>query len=402
MNKLLIILLLVSTNAFAVHNKVRLKFTSGSLVYIGNAANPVTLTDNSTYTLQAGDTILLSGTYTAFSIFNLPGTSTDTTVLINADSVTIGGSGSNGTYCGQFTGAYFKIQGNGNPSYKYGINFQGASYASPTGQGIKFIGSTGVNATNYEISYCSFKYVQEGLFENPQTGGDMTDIYIHHNRWDSLSTNGTSTSECIYFGYSFPGSWFGVPRFYNLRIQYNTFVNVAGDAVQVKGAQANVSYNYIEGTGFSGVSGQGDGVQIGEYSYGTVSYNTFRNNHDHVIFVKGQSNIYVYNNDVHAVTITGGTQDAFYFNTVYDATQPKFQMNCYNNTFDSVTTGRALINNASTVANQDTSYYYQNCYTNTTWGAATYILKNTKDLVTDCIVSPAKRYNYSNGKLDIY
>jgi len=260
------------------------------------------------------------------------------------------------------------------------------------------------NSYNFEIAGVEFAYAGRAAFMNPSTGNRMPNISFHDNYVHDL-TFGSCTSGCtsegLYWGLSNAANYNSAPRLDSVEIYNCRFENLAGDGLQFKFmSNANIHDNYFYRTGFGLSPGQGDAVQIGEFSDTIRIYNNiFDSCAQHAILNKGLGPQIIRKNTFKRMNNQGSTNDAIYINSgAAGVVGPGLlQMQCDSNTFLLDTLGNALIHNATSLSLQDTGHYVQNCDTNCVALSGQKYQLSSKDIEITCsgIIPPLPTYDTS-------
>lgn len=322
---LLFLTLVFVTNAQA--RTVTLPRRSNNTVYITDA----------TTLLQPGDTVVLEGDYTWIKLLNIPGTKEAPVVFINKGLVTIGGYV---PYTCVFNGSYFRILGNGDPAYKYGISL-GRQRDSIYGNfGFAFGASTGV-----EVAHCEFQYLSSGILQNPPAGQVMADCYYHDNYLhDFDNPKAKGRSEGFYLG----NTKTSATRFENCRIENNLIENVSGDGIQVSRGTFIVKGNTIRGYAKAGLAMQRAGIIVGGDATADIIDNVIENGGGVGLQIFGCGKMDISGNTFRNIDVqTLQKEDIVYINGKSATPDNPLEIRFHDNTFINVTPNRKVIYNGT-------------------------------------------------------
>jgi len=298
--------------------------------------NTVYITDASTL-LQAGDTVLLQGDYTSIKLLNIQGTKEAPVVFLNKGLVTIGGYV---PYTCVFFGSYFKILGNGDPQYQYGIRV-GKQRDSIYGSfGFAFGASKGV-----EVAYCEFQFLSSGILQNPPEGQAMTDCYYHNNYlhdFDDPKYKGRS--EGFYLG----NTKTSTTRFENCRIENNLIENVSGDGIQVSRGSFIVKGNTVRNYAKARLAMQRAGIIVGGEATADIIDNVVEGGGGVGLQIFGCGPMEVSGNTFKNIDVQLlPKEDIVYINGKTATPDNLLKINFHDNTFINVTPNRKIVYNGT-------------------------------------------------------
>ncbi len=305
-----------------------------------------TLLDGATTTVSPGDVIGVdAGERGRLSLRNIHGTAADPVIIINkGGQVRIANNGS-GEGINISNCSYFELRGDGDPAFRYGFDVYKAG-----GQCIKVGGlSTDFRICFVEVSNPGFAgimaktdpgaggYAVRGSFTQYNT--IIHDVYAHD-----------IPGEAFYVGNSFYAS--GTPDGYlpndlvGVRIYNNLTERCGREGIQVGSATSDCEIydNVVLDSGLLGISGQQNGIQIGEGTTGKCYGNIVRNAGANGIVVLGIGNNLVFNNVVENTGTNG-----FFCDNRAGAEIPGSYVRLYNNTIVNPTKDGALFYNEVTV-----------------------------------------------------
>ncbi len=318
-------------------------------VYIANAT-----TNNK---IVAGDTVYLQGDYKSIKISNLQGTAASPIVFTNLGHVKIGGYPS---YSFALQGSYWKVLGNGDPAYTYGITLD------PRPAYIQGI-SISATSSNWEVAWCEFTKGGAGILCNPSTGGKMYDVWIHDN-WVHNFDNApltAKTAEAFYLGTTTAAQYDAPFQFVNCIVENNLIEDVWGDGIQCGNGNFIVRNNVIRRWGlaakidYTAFASQRSAIEVGSFATVQIHNNRMVGGYGDAMNIFGIGNMEIANNyvdsiDLHLIT----AQDIIYINS-RNAGLPALVLNVHDNTFKGLA-GRSLIYNGTPATNTTGSTFTQN------------------------------------------
>ena len=322
-----LLVLFILTSLFAEARIRSLPRRSNNTVYITDA----------TTLLQAGDTVLLEGDYTWIKLFKIEGAKDTPIVFINKGLVTIGGYV---PYTCVFRGNYFKILGNGDPAYQYGIRL-GKDRDSIYGAfGFAFGDSKGV-----EVAYCEFQYLSCGILQNPAYGQAMPDCYYHHNYMHHLDNpKGKGRSEGFYLG----NTKASTTTFEECRIENNLIENVSGDGIQASVGTFIIKGNVIRNYAKASLAQQRAGIIVGGQATADVVDNVIEGGKGVGLQVFGRGKMKITGNtfkDIHVQNLV--KEDIVYINGKSATPENPLEIYFHDNEFINVTPNRKVIYNGT-------------------------------------------------------
>ena len=259
-----------------------------------------------------GDTLVIKqGNYGESALMDVQGTS-DKPVVITNEGIVKMGYGDGTRYGLKLEGKYFKLIGDTN----YGFQFTCPVPGVYSGTSIDFN-----NSSNYEIAYLDIGYTQLGLRSNPNKGGLMDSINIHHIRFHHTGNPGYDANRCeaIYFGntdmaYS---SETAPMRFRNLHIHHCSFDSLMGDGIQIAIAESfRLDHDTVTNSGLNNLDGQFTCFLAGGCTQGTIDSCIATNCNGPAVQVFGYGKVYVTNNRfVHCGQYKGNNQDIIYISS---------------------------------------------------------------------------------------
>lgn len=298
--------------------------------------NTVYITD-ATSLLQAGDTVLLEGDYTWIRLLKIPGTQEAPIIFINKGLVTIGG---HVPYTCVFGGSYFKILGNGDKTYKYGIRL-GKQRDSVYGSfGFAFGDSKGV-----EVAYCEFQYLSSGILQNPPAGEVMSDCYYHDNYMhDFDNPKGKGRSEGFYLG----NTKASTTRFENCRIENNIIENVSGDGIQASVGTFVIKGNTIRNYAKARLAQQRAGIIVGARATADIIDNVVEGGGGVALQIFGCGKMEISGNTFKDIDVqTLPKEDIVYINGKTATPENPLEISFHDNTFINVRPNRMVIYNGT-------------------------------------------------------
>ena len=323
---LLLITFFITTISFAQH-RIIIDRKIDEEVYIKDA----------TQYLKPGDTVQLAGHYKFFKIYNISGTEEKPIVFINKGLVTIGGFP---PYVGFFSGKNFKVLGNGDANFKYGIHFTSTNKNKYGNFGISLDNSTGV-----EIAYCEFSKVSTGILHNPTTGKSITNCYYHDNYLhdlDSPGPNGKGKSVGLYIGSIDYFNRNKPDSFINCKIENNKLEHISGIGIQVASGNFNISGNSISNYGFSQLEENNVAIDLELGASGNVVNNLVDSSQSMGLSIYGSGLIEVSSNKFTHLTLA----DRKYNTVVFINAKGKFplKLNFHNNYINGSSNGAVIAN----------------------------------------------------------
>jgi hypothetical protein len=325
--KTVFVLLLLFTTCLAEARTVTLPRRSNNTVYITDA----------TSLLKAGDTVSLEGDYTWIKLFKIKGTKDSPVVFINKGLVTIGGYV---PYTCVFTGDYFKILGNGDPEYKYGIRL-GKQRDSIYGSfGFAFHDSKGV-----EVAYCEFQYLSCGILQNPAEGQVMSDCYYHDNYMHDLDNpKAKGRSEGFYLG----NTKASATTFEFCRIENNVIENVSGDGIQASVGTFIIKGNKIRNYAKASLAQQRAGIVVGGLATADIIDNVLEGGKGVGLQVFGRGKMEISNNTFKDIDVqTLPKEDIVYINGKTATPEYPLEIDFHDNAFINVSPNRKIIYNGT-------------------------------------------------------
>lgn len=299
-------------------------------VYIADAARFV----------QAGDTVALEGDYTWIKLFNIRGTKDSPVLFINRGLVTIGGYR---PYTCVFSGSYFKILGNGDAQYPYGIRLGKEQDSSYGAFGFAFHDSKGV-----EVAHCEFQYLSCGILQNPAEGQTMSDCYYHDNYLHNLDNpRAGGRSEGFYLG----NSKASTTRFEACRIENNIIENVSGDGIQASGGTFLIKGNHIRNYAKARLAQQRAGILVGGQATADVIDNTIESGSGVGLQIFGWGAMSVRGNTFKDIDVQDlPNEDIVYINGKTATPENLLQVDFEANTFVNVAPNRSVLYHATAPA----------------------------------------------------
>jgi hypothetical protein len=287
--------------------------------------------------LQPGDTVLLEGDYKAIKLLNIQGTKEHPVVFTNKGLVTIGGYV---PYTCVMAGSYFKILGNGDPAYKYGIRL-GKQKDSVWGSfGFAFGASTGV-----EVAYCEFQYLGSGILQNPSSGQVMSDCFYHNNYLhDFDNPKGKGRSEGFYLG----NTKASTTRFENCRIENNIIENVSGDGIQASRGTFLIKGNTIRNYAKARLAMQRAGIIIGGEATADIINNMVEGGGGVGLQIFGCGKMKISGNTFKDIDVQDlQKEDIVYINGKTATADAPLEINFHDNQFINVRPNRKIIYNGT-------------------------------------------------------
>ena len=298
--------------------------------------NTVYIKDAATI-MQAGDTVLLEGDYTWIKLFKIVGTKDSPVVFINKGLVTIGGYV---PYTCVFSGDYFKILGNGDAQYKYGIRLGKERDSIYGAFGFAFHDSKGV-----EVAHCEFQYLSCGILQNPVEGQVMSDCYYHDNYLHDLDNpKAKGRSEGFYLG----NTKASATAFEACRIEANLIENVSGDGIQASGGTFIIRGNTVRNYAKARLAQQRAGILIGGRATADVIDNRIEDGNGVGLQVFGWGKMKIWGNTFKNINVqTLANEDIVYINGKTATPETPLQIDFQNNEFIEVFPNRSIIYNAT-------------------------------------------------------
>lgn len=325
--KIGVLILLLFITLIAEARTVPLPRRSNNTVYIPDA----------TTLLQAGDTVVLEGDYTWIKLFKIGGTKDSPIVFINKGLVTIGGYV---PYTCVFSGDYFKILGNGDPGYKYGIRLGKERDSIYGAFGFAFHDSKGV-----EVAHCEFQYLSCGILQNPAEGQVMSDCYYHDNYMhDFDNPKAKGRSEGFYLG----NTKASATTFDNCRIENNLIENVSGDGIQASVGTFIIRGNTIRNYAKAHLAQQRAGIIIGGFASADITDNIIENGKGVGLQIFGRGKMKISGNTFKDIDVqTLPNEDIIYINGKTATPDDPLEIAFHNNEFVNVTPNRKIIYNGT-------------------------------------------------------
>ncbi len=340
-----IILLLISTNAFAVSHEI-------------NASTYIV--DGIETTINPGDTIkLLSGPRDYLLFRFIHGNSSNPIVIINENGQVIINAIDPGYYGIKFQDcSYIKLTGSGHSSHQYGIHVDGVSEG--TGLSVDNL------STNFEMERVEINDINiAGIYiktdptcttpESTRENFTMYDIKIHDCYLHDIGDEGMYIGSSWYTGYDI-GCGTLLPHVIEGVWVYNNIVeNTGWDGIQVSSATNDcfIYNNVIRNDSYKEASGQMSGILIGGGSDCDCYNNKIFDGKGDGIDVLGFGNHKIYNNLIVRPGISYHPNDGstnfpkhgiWVGNVV---TSPNAEMLIYNNTIISPKTHGIKLTNVS-------------------------------------------------------
>lgn len=322
-----IVFLLLALSVIAQARTVTLPRRSNNTVYIMDAST----------LLQAGDTVLLEGDYTSIKLLKVQGTKEAPIIFRNKGLVTIGGYV---PYTWVINGSYFKILGNGDPAFKYGIQL-GKNRDSIYGSfGLAFGDSKGV-----EVAFCEFQFLSSGILQNPMAGQLMADCYYHDNYLhDFDNPKARGRSEGFYLGQTKTST----TRFENCRIENNLIENVSGDGIQVSRGTFIVKGNTVRNYAKARLAMQRAGIIVGGEATADIIDNVLQGGGGVGLQIFGCGKMEVAGNTFKDIDVQLlPKEDIVYINGKTATPDNPLEINFHNNTFINVAPNRKVIYNGT-------------------------------------------------------
>lgn len=298
--------------------------------------NTVYITDATTL-LQAGDTVVLEGDYTWIKLFKIEGTKDAPIVFVNKGLVTIGG---HVPYTCVFGGSYFKILGNGDPDYKWGIQLGKKRDSIYGAFGFAFGDSKGV-----EVAHCEFQYLSSGILQNPKEGQVMSDCYYHDNylhHFDNPKSKGRS--EGFYLG----NTKASTTRFEDCRIENNLIENVSGDGIQASVGTFIIKGNTIRNYAKARLAQQRAGIIVGGLATADIIGNVIEGGGGVGLQIFGCGKMEISGNTFKNIDVqTLQKEDIVYINGKTATPDNPLQISFHDNEFINVMPNRNVIYNGT-------------------------------------------------------
>lgn len=265
----------------------------------------VTYFDAFRYKFRGGDTLCIEGgTRRLLQIKHLLGDSLNPIVIINKGQVIINNTD---FYYGFkiHNCQYFKLTGTGSPDITYGFRITGTGAQAP---GLHITGLS----SDFEVEYievCSTGF--SGIMSKSDPSCDYStnrenflqkNVRIHHNYIHDVAGEGMYIGNSFYRGFAKSRKCMGDTLFpheiWSLRVYNNKIENTAWEGIQIGCASKDVQVynNIIQNFGLDKMSGQNNGLQIGEGTTGLFFNNIIRTGNGNGIIVLGQGQILIYNN----------------------------------------------------------------------------------------------------------
>jgi hypothetical protein len=298
--------------------------------------NTVYITD-ATSLLQAGDTVVLEGDYTWIKLFKIGGTKDSPIVFINKGLVTVGGYV---PYTCVFSGSYFKILGNGDPQYKYGIRLGKEQDSIYGAFGFAFQDSKGV-----EVAHCEFQYLSCGILQNPAEGQVMSDCYYHDNYMHDLDNpKGRGRSEGFYLG----NTKASATTFENCRIENNIIENVSGDGIQASAGTFIIKGNVIRNYAKAHLAQQRAGIIVGGLATADIIDNVIENGSGVGLQIFGRGKMEIAGNTFKNIDVQAlPKEDIIYINGKTATPGIPLEIDFHDNEFVNVAPNRKVIYNGT-------------------------------------------------------
>lgn len=282
---------------------------------------------------QPGDIINIpAGNYSLIDIGNFHGDATHPIIIRNS-----GGQVVVRQFRLSHQASYFKLLGNGDPNYQYGIKIVGTRDANGN------LPNAGLSAfaNDFEVANIEVDGAEAGFYfkKNPDATDAATiypnyvmkNIYIHHNYIHHTQEEG------MYIGHTYPNAdpYSGnlVPiRLSNVEIAYNIVEHTGWDGIQLSNARegGNIHHNKVSNFGEQNHDSQQAGIILGGNTTGQIHDNTVENGTGNGLQAFGYGPIKVYNNHVENVGKDGtstGQQSIFCNDPVTQVeSNPKQQM----------------------------------------------------------------------------
>lgn len=255
----------------------------------GGAQKEVYITQQGT--IQPGDTLELSGTYTWIKVQNVSGTPDKHVVLRAKSATTIGG----GPYAGiSLNGSYIDI---------LGANIT-INHPSTPNEGIRLDLSD-----HNEISGVKMNNVTVGIIQNPTGGKVIEGQYFHHLTITNMANPAHGgRAEGFYLGATSGVS----ATFKDARIEDNELGNLSGDGIQAGSGNFSIKRNVIIKYGQADLQYQNSGIEIGGNGSGVIEGNSITYGKGTAIKVMGNGTVSVINNLIAYNTTTRPTEDLIY------------------------------------------------------------------------------------------
>lgn len=281
-----IILLFISTNAFAVSHEIS---TSTTSIY-GTSMNP-------------GDTIkLLSGQREFLYFDGIHGNSASPIVIINEGGQVVVNAIDPGTYGIKFKNcSYIKLTGSGHSSHQYGIHVDGVTFG--TGVSVDNL------STNFEMERVEISDIQiAGMYiktdptcttpESTRENFTMYDIRIHDCYLHDIGDEGMYIGSSKYTGYDIGCGTLLPHLIEGVRVYNNIVENTGWDGIQVSSASSDcfIYNNTIRNDSYKETDFQMSGILIGGGSDCDCYNNKIFDGKGDGIDVLGFGNHKIYNN----------------------------------------------------------------------------------------------------------
>lgn len=281
-----IILLFISTNAFAVSHEIS---TSTTSIY-GTSMNP-------------GDTIkLLSGQREFLYFDGIHGNSASPIVIINEGGQVVVNAINPGTYGIKFKNcSYIKLTGSGHINHQYGIHVDGVTFG--TGVSVDNL------STNFEMERVEISDIQiAGMYvktdptcttlESTRENFTMYDIRIHDCYLHDIGDEGMYIGSSKYTGYDIGCGTLLPHVIEGVKVYNNIVENTGWDGIQVSSASSDcfIYNNTIRNDSYKEHPNQMSGILIGGGSECDCYNNKIFDGKGDGIDVFGLGNHKIYNN----------------------------------------------------------------------------------------------------------
>jgi len=276
--------------------------------------------------MQPGDTIQLAGRYKSVKINNLAGTPENPVIIINKGHVVIEGVKPNTAV---FTGKYFKVLGNGDPNYTYGIHFTSFSKNADVDFALRL-----ENSTNAEVAFCEISQVVNGILHNPPSGSSSVDCYIHNNYIHDIGDpKKKEKGNGIYLTASKPEPGKSVWVFQNYRIENNKLESITGNALFVSNGYFSIKDNIVSKFALSGLKGFNTGIILGINANGKITGNKIDSAKGKGLDILGFGEVEVSGNKFASLSVADLNEEIVFINGLFkaEAASPLLKLAFLNN-----------------------------------------------------------------------
>jgi hypothetical protein len=305
---------------------------TGKVYTLQPSGGEIWIPDASTRGWQGGDTLRIpAGKYSLIHIGKFKGAAGNPIVIIN--------------YGGQVLvdkmrfvddAAYFKITGTGSSSYQYGFKVSSTANAGIAIDLAHDVEVNNVEVTGTEVGFYFKKAPVSTLSLSVYPNYVLSNYYIHHNYIHDVHGEG------MYLGDTYPNA---DPYNNNLipvrmdkvEVAYNIVDGTDWDGIQLSNARsgAKIHDNTVRNFGRINMGSQQAGIILGGNTTGDIYNNTVQTGTGNGIEAFGYGTINIYGNTVENAGYDGTTngQEGIFCNDPINLveTNPKQQINCYNN-----------------------------------------------------------------------